>query len=143
MNWHTLVKRGSRVLAACVLFPIALAVLTSLITIPIPAVVLEFDGGWLGFEGSPVSPTILYFVVLPFLLAVAVVVRSGLTRTPTDLVLAVFATPCLLVTVWAGHSRYFTSPGVYWGGVFSIGAGVFLASAVLLDALLEFREKRI
>lgn len=140
LAWRTLVKQSPRVLAACLLFPVVLAVLLYLIMLPLSIAFPEFTAELVPSGTSLVLPTVLCYVVFPFVFGVAVLVRGWITQTPTDIVLAAFAVPCLLAAVWAGYTHYFTTPGVYWGGVFSIGTGVFLAVAVLIDALLEIRD---
>lgn len=77
----------------------------------------------------------LLFVGVPLGLAVSVLGRAT-TKTPTDAVLAAFAVPALLATMWALYSAYVAGPGVYWGGLLSIAAGTLLALAVVADALL-------
>jgi FtsH-binding integral membrane protein len=72
-------------------------------------------------------------VVLPLLLAIVVVARAVVTRSPGDVVLAAFATPCLLVTGVSLYGYYFTNPGVYFGGFLSLFVGSLLAVVVGID----------
>lgn len=81
------------------------------------------------------SASVLVLVGLPLALAGSVVARAAVTGTPTDVVLAAFAVPCLLVTTWALYSHVWTGPGLYWGGFLSLAAGTLLAVAVLVDGV--------
>ncbi|MGA9399596.1 hypothetical protein [Haladaptatus sp.] len=77
------------------------------------------------------------FVGLPLLLALSLVLRATYVTTPANVVLALLAVPCLLVCLWALYSAVFTSPGVYFGGLFAIVMGTLLAIVVLVDGLLS------
>ncbi|MCO8244086.1 MULTISPECIES: hypothetical protein [unclassified Haladaptatus] len=97
----------------------------------------------------PLSEPILslsLFVGLPLLLAFLIVIRAAYVTTPVNVVLALFAVPCLLVCLWAFYSAVFTSSGVYFGGLFAMVAGTSLAIVVLADGLLSrvgaFRSAR-
>jgi hypothetical protein len=90
-----------------------------------------------GVDGVLSSLPVL--TLLPLLLALGVVGRAVVTRSPTDAVLAAFATPCLLVTGWSLYSYYVATPGVYFGGVLSLFAGALLAALVLADSVTRVR----
>jgi hypothetical protein len=79
-------------------------------------------------------------VVFPLLLALGVVGRAVVTRSPTDAVLAAFAVPCLLVTGWSLYSYYVTNPGVYFGGFFSLFVGGLLAIVVVIDLVVTWLD---
>lgn len=79
----------------------------------------------------------LLFVGLPLLLALSLVLRAAYVTTPVNVVLALFAVPCLLVCLWGLYSAVFTSPDVYFGGLFAIVVGTLLAIVVLVDGLLS------
>ena len=90
-----------------------------------------------GVEGVLASLPVL--TLLPTLLALGVVCRAVVTRSPTDAVLAAFATPCLLVAGWSLYRYYVASPGVYFGRVLSLFAGAVLAALVLADSVTRVR----
>jgi hypothetical protein len=78
--------------------------------------------------------TVSLFVCLP--LALAVIVRAGLTRAPADAVLAAFAVPCLLATTWTLSGVLRTSAGVSLGALVSLGAGLLLSIVLLVDGVI-------
>jgi hypothetical protein len=134
-------------LAACLVLFVVLALASSGdgLAASVPDAVVAFNVGAVpllllwglgqvpGVEGVLSSLPVL--TLLPLLLALGVVCRAVVTRSPTDAVLAAFATPCLLVTGWSLFTFYVASPGVYWGGVFSLFAGAVLAALVLADSV--------
>lgn len=81
-------------------------------------------------------PDITPFVGLPLALSLSLFGRAAVSRSTTDVVLAAIAVPCLIVAVWALYRYYFTSPGLYWGSLFTIAAGCLVAVAVLADAVI-------
>lgn len=118
-------------LAAMVLL-VAIAIAGFLDSIPfvgalVSGVMAPFDA-WL--------PGITPFVGLPLALSLALFGRAAVSRSTTDVVLAAIAVPCLIVAVWALYRYYFTSPGLYWGSLFTIAAGCLVAVAVLADAVI-------
>jgi len=132
------VTRASQALAACVFAPVVLAVLGGLLP-SVPAGAVGPVGPTVAdaLRGVPVG--VVYAEVLPVALAAAVVVRATVTRRATDAVLAALTAPCLLAVVYAVYARLFTDPGVYWGHVFTLGAAILLASAVLVEAAIAWR----
>jgi len=125
-RYHT-VRVSSYVLASCVLLVAAL-VSGLLNWIPLPSV---------GPISVQVDLSILAFVLLPVVLTLSVIIRAT-ARTPVEIVLGVFAVPCLFVGLWALYQYFFANPRVYWGGVLTLGAGTILALAVLVDATIEY-----
>ncbi|MFD1643780.1 hypothetical protein [Halohasta litorea] len=61
----------------------------------------------------------------------------GRHREPTDIVLALFSVPCVIVSVWAISEALTASSGVIFGGLLSVASGVLLSVAVLADAAVE------
>lgn len=122
------------VLAAGVCLTAAL-VTGVLAALPIPGPVPETVTA-LSLPVEDRSVSVLWFVCLPFGLALAVVVRAGVTRTPADAVLVAFAVPCLLVTTWALYRSVRTRPGVSPGSLLSLFVGTLLSIVLLADGVL-------
>lgn len=131
----TTIDRTLRVLSyglAAAILLVAIAVAGFIDLVPLGGVVVSlvaapFDA-WL--------PAITPFVGLPLALSVALLTRAAVSRSMTDGVLAAIAVPCLIVAVWALYEYYFTTPGVYWGNLFTLAAGCLVAVAVLADAAI-------
>ncbi|KTG09298.1 hypothetical protein AUR64_16075 [Haloprofundus marisrubri] len=79
---------------------------------------------------------LLLFVCLPFALAVAVLTRAGLSRTPVDIVLAAFAFPCLLATIWTLGGYVWPSVTDSPSNLISLGVGLLLSIILLADGVL-------
>lgn len=90
---------------------------------------------------SDINLSLVAFVALPLTLAITVIIRA-VSKTATDLVLALFTLPCLLAGTWALYEYFVAQPGVYWGGVVTIVAGTFLSFAVLVDAIIKHIVQR-
>jgi hypothetical protein len=97
---------------------------------------LDRAGSLLPFAVTDGTVAALLFVCLPLALALAVIARAGVTRTPADAVLAAFAVPCLLATTWTLSGYVRTSAGGSAGGLVSLGAGLLLSIVLLADGLL-------
>jgi hypothetical protein len=93
-------------------------------------------GALLPFAVTDRTVTVSLFVCLPLALALAVVARASITRTPADTVLAAFAIPCLLATTWTLAGYVWTSLGVSLGTLISLGAGLLLSIVLLADGII-------
>ncbi|MBP2251109.1 hypothetical protein [Halarchaeum nitratireducens] len=132
-TWYRSSCYGSYVLAICILIVAALVV--GLLDPP-PAVATAVRVLITELTLNNQAVTTVLFVGLPLVLAGTVYLRAVSVRTPT-IILAAFATPCLLVAGWATYSRVATTPGVAWSGVLTLAVGTLLAVIVLTDAVLE------
>lgn len=136
-------SRRSETAARLVTYALAVAVVSVaalvaglLDVVPGAATLLGVVAGLVPFDLR--IPGTVAFVGLPLALALGLLARAAVTRTHVDVVLGAFAVPCLLTATWALYSYYFTTPGVYWGGLFTIVAGTLLALAVLADAAVVY-----
>lgn len=112
MDVSRAVQVGSYALATVVLLSVALLV-RILDVLPFPNRLAKMLAN--ASRVSEATLTLLLFVGLPLVLTLTLAGRAFLMTTPAEIVLAAFAVPCLLVSVWALYSYVFTSPGIYWG----------------------------
>lgn len=134
MDGHRAVTYGTYALATAIL--VVAALFSGLLdVVPVPGALARFVASLFPVGGLPLTQ--LVFMGLPLALALALLGRAVLGQSPAEVVLGAFAVPCLLVSAWALYSYLFTSPGIYWGGLFAIVAGTLLAVVVAADAVLE------
>jgi hypothetical protein len=79
---------------------------------------------------------VVLFVCLPLALALGVIARASLTRTPADIVLAAFAIPCLTVSAWTLCGYVWKDVTVAPGSLGSLGAGLLLSIGLLTDGII-------
>jgi hypothetical protein len=79
---------------------------------------------------------VLSFVCLPFALAVVVLARAALRRTPVDVVRAVFALPCLFAATWALSGYVWPTLTDSPSTLLSLGVGLLLSLVLLADGAL-------
>ncbi|MCT9098485.1 hypothetical protein [Haloarchaeobius sp. HME9146] len=76
------------------------------------------------------------FVLATGALWATLVARAVWSDSSADTALAVFATPCLLVSGWGLYESYAVQSGVRWGGLVSFLVGTLLSVVVVADAVV-------
>lgn len=143
MNGQRLATLASYVVAAAVLVPLVGSVLGGLVPVSLPGYFVDTADQLLSSGVLPIPTAVLYFAGLPLVLATVLFVRAVLTREAGALVLAAFALPTALVSLWALYRATVGPQGcVAWSPLFSFAAGVLLASGVVVDGLVALAVRR-
>lgn len=137
VNGPRVATLASFVLAAVLLVPLVGPFLGRLVPVSLPGYFVDTADQFLASGVLPLPTAVLYFAGLPLVLATVLFLRAFLTREAGALVLAVFAIPTTLVSLWALYSAVVGPQGcVAWSPLFSFGAGVLLAGGVVVDGLV-------
>lgn len=137
VNGPRIATLASYVVAAVLLVPLLGPFLGRLVPVSLPGRFVDTADQLLASGALPIPTAVLYFAGLPLALAAVLFLRAYLTREAGALVLAVFAVPTTLVSLWALYRATVGPQGcVAWSPLFSFAAGVLLAGGVVVDGLV-------